>query len=133
MVNPDLNLLLPAAHMMNRVRQIIGDDFLYFKFIAHDVDRFLPVKIHSQLILLKQHTGRRNHTGNQLRQVKPLHRQPFSPKFQRRQGQKLTHHPIHFPSLVHDNAAVIIAVLLVLRHALDESFRIALNQRDRRL
>ena len=119
--------------MVQSVAQIVGDHLFDLELIRPHVDGMGIVKLHAGFLLLDQNAGRRYDALYQFHNIEPLHLHRVVAKLQRRQRQQLAHHLVHLVGLVHDDLAVVVTALLLLRHAFRQSFRIALNQRNRRL
>ena len=119
--------------MMKGIAHIIANDLFNLEFICPHIDFLRLMEYYLRLLLLRQYIHALKNPPDDFRQVKPLKLNLIRSEFQLVQGQKILHHTVHFIRLIHDHIAVKFHALFITGNAFFQSFRISLDQCDRRL
>ena len=129
--NLNLNYIL-SGHMVQGITDIISYDLLCFKLITPNRNRLSHDTINVYALLLNEDLARLQYPFDKLYNVKTFKGYLFIPKFQLIQSQKIPYHLIHFIGFIHDHIAIKSSALRIIADSFFQSFRIALNQSDRR-
>ena len=129
--DPHLDPLLIFC-MVDGVRQIISDHLFCLKFIRPHIQFLIRHKINRCARLLSQDLTACDHAAHQAYDVKPLELHLIRTEFQLIEGQEILHHMVHLVCFIHDHIAVELAALRILIDPFLQSFRIPLDQGNRR-
>ena len=119
--------------MIQGIAYIIGHYFFQFVFIGPYIDGFSHIKHKPDIFLFKQNLCGLKHIVDHTCQVKPFHLYHFIAKLQFIQREQIFDHRIHLPRLVNDHVTVKFPAFRIVIDACLKTFRIPLNQSNRRL
>ncbi|GFI49595.1 hypothetical protein IMSAGC020_00795 [Lachnospiraceae bacterium] len=130
-LKPDLHNLLFAC-MVERIADIITYHLFHLELVRPHIDRLLLPEDHMDPLLLRKNLHTLQDAPYKLRQIEPLKHNVLIPEFQLIQGQQVLHHLIHLRGLVYDHVTVEFPALLIIADTFPQTFRISLDQRNRR-
>ena len=127
----DIDLLFIFG-IMNGIAEIIADDLFHRIFIGIDKDLLIVCKRQADVILLQEDLHGLDHAFQQGNDVEMIVLHLVIAGLDLVEGDHGQDHTVHFLGFINNNITVKLTTFLIIRNALCQPFRIALDQSDRR-
>ena len=124
---------LHVVHMVDRVAQVIGQDFLNLEFIPPYLEFSGANIAQGSVFLIGKDPVGGHLPGDQFSQIKPDHLHGIVAELQLIEREELADQRIHFLRFIHDHAQIVVPGFRVIRDRILQALRVPLDQGEGRL